>query len=319
MSTKRAKAREEKRRKKQQQQFFIIGGIVILLLIAAGFGLYGLDQYNKSYVMTFNGEKIATGDLRFCSLFAEVGENEDAKEKALDQLLTYLVMEQAAKDNGLALTEEELEETRSYAESFKSYYQQYYNVDFSSIDNDRMLEMLGLDVLYDQLLEKYTADYTVNEADFSKALADYIKNEPADYTVVNLKYIYASDAATIEEARQAIEDGMTFDDAVIKYSEYYSEESGVETYEMKYMGLDDETMAQILTLSPGDITSTIDTNSMSAMFYVDSITVPEESEISATYRERYISEQKNARFTEIVDEWKKNANYTLNQKGYDAA
>lgn len=322
MSTKRAKLREEKRRQKQMQRFTILACTVALALIAAGIAWFMLDRYAKSYVMVYEGEKIDTNDLRFCGLFVAAEEGEDAaavKEKAMDQLQTYLALEKAARDNNLTLTDEEREESLSYAASMKSYYAQNYGLDMSFISDERMADFLGLDVLYGPLQEKFTADLVIDETDFEKALADYTQNNRMDYYDVQILEITAAAEETIQEAKQAVEGGMSFADAVAAYSEAYNEEYGVNPMALRYAGLSDETAQTLLDMESGAMSEIVETDGSFALYYIDSKTIPSSDELAETYRTQYTGEKKGERFVEIIEEWKSAAVYTVNPKGYDAA
>lgn len=316
MSSKRVKIREMKRRQKQYTRMWIIGGLTALVLVLVVLALYGLDLYSKSYIMTYEKQKISVNDYKYCATM--VTSEENAKEQALDQLLTLLTVNKVAQKDGVTLTEDEQTEMKSYAESLKSYYESY-GLDLSFITTERMTELLAMDTLYGKLQERYTADYALNENDFQQALVTYKQNEPVDYINMDLKYIFTSTSEAIENARQELEGGAEFDEVLKRYSEYYDAESEISTYPLKYMGLESDVASRILALEVGDYSEVVEMDSMYVIFGVETKTIPTDEEIETSYREKYTSEKKSEQFTEIVKGWKEQASYTLNQKAYDAA
>jgi hypothetical protein len=51
---------------------------------------------------------------------------------------------------------------------------------------------------------------------------------------------------------------------------------------------------------------------------IESLYVPLDDEIEENFRVRYISEKRNERFREILQGWKAEADFTINQRGYDS-
>jgi hypothetical protein len=320
MSTKRVKIREMKRKRKQQRTMLIIACVSAAVLAAVILGLVGLDSYSKSYIMTFEGKKINIADFRFCGIFA-VSE-ETAKQDALDQLLYFLLIDKAARQNGLSLSDEEKADVLSEASYLKSSYGQY-GIDLSFITDERMAELLGLNDLRHLLLDMYTADYIVDETDYQRRLADYIYNDRADYVDTQVKVIVSSSEEALADALldlDMMDDPSDFDEVLIRYSEYYDEDSGIQLYPLKNLGFGDEINASIMAMEVGGISGILELNSgLFGILQVDSITVPTNEEIGVKFRDIYVNEKKEARFTEIVMDWKETANYTINQRAYEAA
>ena len=321
MSSKRAKIREMKRKQKQQRTMLITGCIAAAVLLVGVLTWIGLDAYNKSYIMVFEGQRVSVNDFRFCGLFA--GSEETAKTDALDTLLTFMTLDKYARENDFVLGEEEKADLLSYCAGLKDYYAQSYGIDLSYITTERMAEMLGLDSLRTLLMERYTADYTVDETDYARKLADYTHDERVDYIEMDLKYIFTNTEEDMAPALEALESGADFDWAVAEYSTNYNESTGVDTYTLKtlyeYGYLDKETAESFLALAVGDISEVIDLNGMYGLFKVESVRIPDADEINTLYREKYISENKEAMFDDILLEWKQNASYTVNQRAFEAA
>jgi hypothetical protein len=55
-----------------------------------------------------------------------------------------------------------------------------------------------------------------------------------------------------------------------------------------------------------------------AIFIIHSISVLTEDELVASAREQYESAHKVVMFAEIVDQWMKDLNHVINQRGFDA-
>ena len=217
MSTKRVKVREMKRKRTQKRVMLAIGGVILVLLIAAGAAWYGIDRYEKSYVMTFDGEKISVNDFKYLALYTS-GSGEE-KAEARNLLVNNLILNKVAKQDGLELTAEEMAERLTAAADLKK----SASIDLGFISTQRMaeLDMEGLGLVSGRLRDKYTADYTMDEAEFQAALAEYKTNSRADYTDIQMLYLITDNEDTINEAQQALEDGMDFEEAIRQYSSEY--------------------------------------------------------------------------------------------------
>ena len=87
---KRAVAREWKKQKRRQRLIFRLTVVGVCILAVLGMAYIGWDLRSRTYVMTFNGNRIPTGELRLLSVF--VDDLMDPSGQALEQLTQFLVV-----------------------------------------------------------------------------------------------------------------------------------------------------------------------------------------------------------------------------------
>jgi len=309
-------------------------GILALALVVALIVFAAVTAYAKSYVITFDGRKVSVQDYIFCYhqyLIANYMYSEtDGKEEALDRLLTIETFNQKMKENGLTLSEDDMAYIDYMVSDYKSICE-YYNIKMPKISEKRLTELSSHDVNKYALLDVYTAGYSVDEADFAEKLAAYLVDEKYDYADIQLKYIFAETEEAAQEAYSMLTVAeIDFDTVAEEYARNYLPETGLDTmslsefynevYNATYSYVALEILNKIANLSAGDYSDIIQMNDSSYIIVnVLDISFPDESETSDKYRERYTWEQKEAIFQGIVEEWVRDANYTLNKKGYDNA
>jgi parvulin-like peptidyl-prolyl isomerase len=317
--------REMKRKKEQRKKITIAAGIILCVIVAGLIGLFFLNRYNETYIMTFEGKKVSVDDLNICTMFTSEDSDVSQKDQAVDHVLTSQLVTKYAALNNVALTDEELQSSIDNAENYKQYYQMI-GYDTASFDSRRMGEIIAtMSTLYQKLLDIYTDSYTVDETDFRKEFNDYLQNSKADYYDIQIKYIITAEEEAIQDAYSEIEAGEDFDEVYIRYSvnARAAEDSGEpvepEVSRLGQMGLPAEANEKILAMKPGEYSEPITLEGYYGIFYIISYDIPPEPEVEESFRERYTFTKKDEMFTDILNGWKEAADYKINQKAYDAA
>jgi hypothetical protein len=319
MSSKRTIAKEWKQQKKKRKQMAWLAVFLVVAILAGSFAAYGYNQYQKSYVMVFEGERISANDLRFTILTVLFNDFDDPKSEALDRLIETLTLTHRAKTEGIVLTEEEKTELQQWAVEYMSMYGMY-GIDTSFITNERVAEILATETYFEKLLEIYTADVVIDEVAFNEALADYKENNKMDYYEMNVKYAFNENHDDLAFGLLEIAEGLIdFDELTAIYSVTYDEEEGVTTAALWQLGLTPEESNRIAALNVGDISEIFELeNGYFLVVEVESKTIPPDAEVEENFREAFTMQRKLEAFNVLLNEWKAQANYTINQKGYDA-
>jgi hypothetical protein len=308
----------------------IFGVIAAAVLVVAGFGLYGLSEFNKSYVMTFEGKRISNNDFLFSIMSVLFSDTEDPKADAFDQLLEVLVLESRARGEGISLTDEDRADMESWAAELQNMYAMN-GLDMSFISTGRIAEILATEVYYEQLMDIHTADLEINQADFERAFADYMENNKADYYEMTFKYAFNLFPEMLEEAKAELGtvrevDGeseeeatvFTFDDLVAEQCVMYDPEQGINTALLWQLGLSEEDARIAVGLEEGDVSPVFIVDDYALLLQVATKNIPPDGDVEADFRERFTSERRAEAFRAIIQTWKTEADYTLNQRGYDA-
>ncbi len=295
---------------------YIILGLSLVLVLAAGIvGFIQLDKYNKSYAMVFEGKKIEIGEYKLYMMFQ--GGNEEAKEQVLKNMLDILVIQKAAKDNGIVLTEAEEEEVSASLESLKEVIKTN-GLDAPQVSDQRLKEIIAVDYYVTKLMEQLNKDFVIDEADFTKELEDYIANNKLDYIDVRLKYILTDTLEAAEKARGKVLAGGKIDDAIKEFSIDYDESAGVKALPLNAISLSQEVVDQILSLNVSEITEVITLEDLFVIFEVSEINIPSNEELAADFRMLYLEEQSNSSFESALNKWKAEAKYKINHRAIDA-
>jgi len=153
-------------------------------------------------VMYLNGEEI-TGDrynLVYLQMKAQlfqfgqdVSDQEEIKQLALDALLEQELLQQDAKEKGIEVPEEDVEEELSHiksegGETFEQYLKEYY------FDEESYKTMLSFAMLYEKYIEDQFPNIEVSDAEVKKAY-DELKSENEDI-------------ADFEEIKESLRSGL---------------------------------------------------------------------------------------------------------------
>jgi len=329
MSSKRARIREMKRKKRQRRQMTITGIVIVSVLVAVWIAYAVVNRYNEGYVMVFEGKKISASDMRFCAFWASSG-NETASEAqirkgAFDYLLEALVLEKKANENNITLSQEEIDYNNEMGEGWVN----YLGLDY--ITPKRVAELqMAMGPKYEKLLELFTEGFAVDEAAFEEGLADFIENDKLEYYTIDLKYIISYDEEPIAQAFEELEAGGDFDAVWAKYSEDYHDHDAVDeddadehdheinVFSLRELGIGAEFQNIIFETEAGNYTDPMDIDGIHVIFYVIANESPSESEIREIFRERFVTDGKEEMFNGIKEGWMRDADYKINQKGFDA-
>jgi hypothetical protein len=278
--------------------------------------------------MTFEGTRVSTNDFRFSLLSNIFSQTEDPIEDALDQLIEVMVLRERAEAAGIVLTDEEQENMLDWARSFKNMYANN-GIDASFITDNRLAEILSTELYFEKLMDIYAADFVIDEEDFNREFADFKENNKMDYYDIQVKYAYSESLDDLTDARAEVEAGnMTFDELVERYHIGFDPEEGVTTTDLWQLFLEDEDNQAILALEEGDMSEVfmqllpmeqVDHLMMySVLVQLVSKTVPPEEEIADPFREHYTAQKRAEYFRSIIDTWKTEADFTINQRALDA-
>lgn len=145
-------------------------------------------------IMYLNGEEI-TGDrynlvylqmkIQLFQLGEDVSEHEEIKDLALDALLEQELLQQDAKEKGIEVSEEDVEEELSMiksesGETFEQYLEEYH------FDEESYKTMLSFAMLYEKYIEDQFSDIDVKDEEVKEAY-DELKSaneEIADFDEV---------------------------------------------------------------------------------------------------------------------------------------
>jgi len=295
--------------------------VAAILVVGGGlFAFWQLGQLSGSHIMTFEGKKISIEEFKLYLLMST--NSYTPKEDAISGLTEFLVLEKAAKDMDIELTDEDKNEVKEY----RDYIIDVYGIPLGKLNlgEERLIEILALDNIYYKLWDKVSEElnFTVDEAAFASELEMY-RADSHGYIDIDMKYVLTYELGDAETARSALLSGMAADDAIREYSDAYDDETGdIDIIPFSQIGVFDSEQAEhILSLGVSDISDVIDINGeFYLVFIIQSISIPtseEIVEIEADFRLNYIDYQKYQLFMIEFESWKNEAKFTINDKAFD--
>lgn len=337
MASKRIAAREWKRKRKQQKQIMRLAAVGVCLLVILGIGYIVWDMWSRTYVMTFEGNRIPTSDLRFFSLFTEGTTFMDPLEQSLENLTHFLLIDQAARRNNIALTAEESAELNESVSELRGLFEM---MEMSMpVSESRMAELMSQEILLERLMDIYTGDFTLDEASFSDTLEEFLERSRENFIQMEFRYHFATSMLASRTAWDDFfaiaEDGTEgFDEIILRDMHRDMLDMGMSPEELEDLTvpfISMETLRHGTDINPaildyltnlevGDFSEPIQVGEEEfIIFIVDHKEIPSDEEISAVFRENYIMEQRGLIFSDLMNEWREAADIRVNQRGVNAA
>jgi len=286
------------------------------------FAFWRIGQLANGYIMTFEGKKIDIEEFKLYLLMST--QSVTPKEDALEGLKEFLILEKAAKDREIVLTDDEKAEVREYIDYIINSYG--VPLDRLKLSEARLIEIIALDNIYYKLWDVISEElnFTVDEGAYASEL-EFYRASSHDYVDATMKYVLTETSETAGAAREALVSGMPADDVIAAYSEAYDPEAGdIDVISLSQIGvLDDAQAAHLLSLGAADISDVMEIDGeppFYLVFIIQEITIPtaeEVAQIESDFRDNYIDYQKYQLFMNEVDVWKAEANIEINDRALE--
>ena len=322
MQSRKKQNLEVERKIKRQKKIYaaVFAAICMAVVIVIGWVVW--DTQNRRFIMTFNGERIATSDFRFMSVLSQMPINEFTRDDILHELMTFLTVMQMGEYYQLGFTGEELEEIETNAAFFREIMEQGGSPGMLGfIDDRRMGEFLGLfEFVGARLIDYLITDYEVDEEQFEAELEWHIETLIREGSEVFVKYMALDPAADNIDA--AIElsaiNGIDFDDIASRFCVLGTglEPIDINDFAANYGVHIDEWFAG---LPVGQHSSILHGTDYSFYFYVYDRIEPELvlEEVEREFRDRFELELRQGIFFERLEGWVAEAEFELNHRVFD--
>ena len=326
MSAKKAAAKEWKRKRKRQRIMVKIGVTAFCVLAVLGMGYIAWDMWSRTYVMTFEGQRINTTDMRFFTNFsAMLGAGQDPRIQGLEQLTHFLLIDQAARRHNITVSEEDIEQIEQNLE-----FMQMIGLQIPDMPHDRVIELMSVDTFSEQLMDIYAADYTIDEEEYEFELFNFLAENRVNFVEMDFR-VHISE--TMNEAMIAWDDFASvdpeeFDDIILRDMQIAT---GSDISELEVPTVTLEELRGNPDLSPGvvDYLTSLAVGEFSepvqldddffAIFIADSFFMPPDEEMAEIFREQYIRSQRIQIFSGVIEEWREEADIRVNQRGVNAS
>lgn len=336
MSAKRAAAKEWKRKRRRQRLMVRLGVTAFCVLAVAGMGYLAWDMWSRTYVMTFEGQRISTADMRFFTNFASIlGGGADPRVQGLDQLTQFLLIDQAAQRHNITVTEEEIAQIEENLE-----FLQMIGLELPDIPHDRIVELMSMDTFSEQLMDIYAADYTIDEVLYQTELFNFLAANRVNFIDMDFR-VHISEtmtAARIAWDDFAAADPEDFDEIIMRDMQLTT---GIDASEFDASEFEEAFVPTVPTITLEDLRENPDISpsvvdyltslavgefsepvqiaeDFIAIFIADSFYMPPDEEMAEVFREQYIRNQRIQIFSDVIEDWRGEADIQINQRGINA-
>ena len=325
----------ERQLQKRKQIFQVIAlAVVALLVVIVCVNIWIIRD--RRWVMSYDGGRVATSDFRAVfDLEMQGSPDPAARAAALGSLQQIIALIDRAEYHGVALTPEEREEAEEGMDAWRQFERQNWGFDIMGyISNARLAELFTTGPLVQRLIDIYVPveSVDVDEAEFAELFEEYIAENI--YNHMNMQVLIL-DTFTLEDIEEAyaLVDTMDFEDIVMQFVEGFGDEEEEVMPEpmpimnllghLDDMGLSSEDREHLLYLEAGEVSRII-------AFYEDGEPIfyllvkmvsreePDLDAVEADFRSDYIDERRHERFVELVEQWTEEANFVVNERGYNS-
>jgi len=326
-ATKKAELQKWHRDRKRSKNIIKLVLIGICIVAVAGICFVGWDMWSRSFVMTFDGQRIPTSDARFFSAFADGGP--DFRDQAIEGLTHFLLVDRAARHYNIILTEEELEEVTESAAELRQQFEMF-GIPLRGVSDDRLIELVSMDVLSERLFDMYTADVAIDdEAEFSRALNEFLEEHRDDFVDMEFRFHLSSAEMVSQSAwlEFGLNDPAEFNNIIVRDMALQTgiDEDDIEVPSINLASLrqdpniNPQIIDYLMSLEVGDFSEPIQVDEDTfVIFIVDGIDIPTDEELSELYREDYILTNRLEAFEEAMENWREATDIEINPRGVNA-
>jgi len=315
MQSKKQRNREIERRNKNKRHMFMGVTAAVLLVIVLALAWTFWDVQNRRWVMTFNGERIPTGELLFFDLNFmghDMGTPEGF-DVITGQMLEFLTILDHANRHGITLTEVEQLEALLSAQAFGA------SAQFTAVPDERMAEFFSVhQVLRGRLADIYVSDMAIDPDELAEFIAMTLEIEGDFIAETEVRQLILSNPdEDLERVLAAI--GTPEFDALVEEFAFQFEEEWLESSDkmnaldladllMSHFRLDIDDAFALIALQEGEY-GVYELAEATVVVYMHSRTVDYE-----LLEDAFLQSRRNEVFQEILDGWVDAANVNFNNR-----
>jgi|GEM_PF-4833141 len=305
---------ERKKKALRTRHTFTLLGVVLVIVIAIAWVVW--DSQSRSWIMNFEGQRIAMADAQFMvAQYSMFGDMDGIVDMAIDELVDTLILIERGEYHNVGITPEE------HAEMTDNMFGQLSWMGIDYIHPARAGELMAANSIHPRLMEIYVphGSIEIDQNEFAQALAEYIAENAENYANYEVKFVITD---TQEEAMAVwtlIPETADFDDLIREYSVFYDEEFGIQTLDARQLigdlMLDDEDTDIIMHLQNGQA-HIVQFEDQFIVLYMYDRSEANPVVIEASFYTNFTNTRRHEAFRALRDEWRAAANYTINQRAY---
>jgi hypothetical protein len=315
----------ERQKKNRNRLFALVAALVGVAVIAVTSWVVW-DTQSQNWILRFEGERIHTNEFRF--MLAGMGfEGPQARQNALDELIEILTIEHRALRHDIYLSEGERDLWTMLVSM------QTEGVEIPFITAERLGEIWATDSLLERLMDVYVPEHFVyiDEESLAVDIQEYIAENLMNYLQMDLMYILFEELEEAEEAHARFMAGeIGFEDIIREYHPFYEDGMEMEIFTLSLNDfiqeamLNDEEADMLRQMQAGDIADIMEWGEMFGienylLVYAINREEPDEMEIAANFRNRYIFFERSSMLQSLIPQWVEQADFTINRRAFNRA
>ena len=311
---------ERKKRLQRKMYLGVFSAICLVVVIIIAWVVW--DTQNRRWIMTFNGERVATSDFRFMAFLNQQQIDDSTRHSILFELKSYLAVLQAGERHGVGYTLEELAELTEEARQSRIMFEQGHTGMLGFIGDRRMGELLGAFERVGSRLTDLLIEYEPDEEEFEEMFEEVVQQEMEAGRQVMIKYMATEDRHGFDEVHAQefllVED-FDFDAIAARHCVLGT---GLEPISLDDFITEHSILSErweMDTVSIGDVSQLIEGMEHYFIIYVVEHVDPELDleELRIEFREALITQRSRAIFMDMVTDWVDESVYELNRRVYD--
>jgi len=315
MQSRKKRNQEIERNKRQKRRLSAGIGVLIVLAICAGIAWFAINAYQRSWIMTFEGQRIPTNELRFMMENQDpwVGHDEII-DNAMSDLIQSLTIMHHANNLDFGMTNEERTILLENVESRPG------------MSDARLAEYFSIGNMFERLFNHHVPEFTLDPADYQEEITEYIEARRPFYHQTEFMYILNDDLEVILSVMESMESDANADFGafVMTYCvehtnvEFVTEEPNLLPLSTLEQIVDPFELLELVDMQPGDTSGIIMFGESFLVLHMHSLVETPDSEIQESFLTSLAFELRAAQFNEIFEEMMENANFEINQRAFDA-
>lgn len=292
--------------------FATLDDTTITMGVANLFAKYTQAVYEANY-MSFFGEDMWNSDLSGNGTTF----SQEVKTNLADGLQAMYLLKAHMQEYDVSLSEAEEAEITKAAEDFMAANSKAAIRQMGAENIENVKEMLRLQAIQVKMHERIIEDANVEITDEEAAQRtfSYVELDSTGYTTEDEEYVEYTEEekASVKESAEAIAKAKDFDAAVTEAGQTVS------TYSYGSASDADATLNTVVLeaadkLKEGEISEVIETDTA---YYVLRLDSENDKEATAAKKESLLTEKQEAYYEDILDGWKQEAKWTLNEKEWE--
>ena len=321
--------RQLQQRKKVYQVVGFIVAAIVVMAISASIWAYR----DRQTVMRYDGGRVATSDFRAVwELHDQFHRNPAARQAALDSTKAIVVLRDRAVYHNVDLTPEERADAVQNMADWRQWERNNNGFDIMGfISNERLAELFTTSPLNERLQDIYVPYYTPDPEELAELVEEHIEENFHDGMDLQVLFLSLVSYEEINEAYSLV-GTMDFVEIVRQFTEEFDEESEINHMSLtglipilEGMGITPEDLEFLLNMEEGEYSHIITVMDFEftgepvyVIFKMVSISEADVEAITAEIKEVLVRVRRDEIFFDIVQDWVDEANFTVNQRGYNS-